>query len=97
MLHLIFQSSIDDSVLQRIEKGDDVVFYENAVFRLYDGSQLTAELQKMLANGVYFHVLNDELEVRGIVENELISGVSIINYSGLVDLTEKNKVVLTWR
>ena len=32
MLHLISQSSIDLSLLQRIDSGDDVVFIENAVF-----------------------------------------------------------------
>jgi tRNA 2-thiouridine synthesizing protein B len=97
MLHLIFQSSVDDSILQRIDSGDDVVFHENAVFRVYKGSQLTAELRKMHDNGVYFYVLSDELESRGVAIDELVLGVNVIDYSGLVELTEKNKVILTWR
>ncbi len=97
MLHLIFQSSVDDSILQRIESGDNVVFHENAVFRLFKDSQLTAKLQKMHANAIYFYVLKDELESRGIAIDELIPGVNIISYDGLVELTEKNKVILTWR
>ncbi len=36
MLHLIFQSPIAHSVLQRIESGDDVVFFENAVLGLIE-------------------------------------------------------------
>ncbi len=97
MLHLIFQSSIDDSILQRIESGDNIVFHENAVFRLFKDGQLTTKFQTMLANAIYFYVIRDDLECRGIAIEELIPGVNVISYDGLVELTEKNKVILTWR
>lgn len=97
MLHLIFQSSVDESILQRIETGDDIVFHENTVFYLYQGSQLSNEVQNMLSKGINVYVLQNELECRGIAKEELIVGVNAIDYFGLVELTEKNKVVLTWR
>lgn len=97
MLHLIFQLSKGDPVLRRIDSGDDIVLHENAVFRVYKDNQLADDLQKMLKIGVNFYVLSDELRSRGITIDELILGVNIIDYSGLVALTEKNKVILTWR
>lgn len=96
MLHLIFQSPIKDSVLQRIDKDDHVVFYENAVFQLNKASSISDQLQKMIENNVLFYVLSAELETRGFNSNDLISGIKAIDYSDLVKLTENNKVIRTW-
>lgn len=96
MLHLIFQSPIELSVLQRIAKEDDVVCLENTVFRLNKDSVISNELQRMLSNKIHLYVLGDELETRGIQVDELINGIEIIDYSDLVKLTEKNKVTRTW-
>ncbi len=96
MLHLISQSSIDLSLLQRIDSGDDVVFLENAVFCLNKGSLLSAELKVLLKNNVFLYVLSDELNTRGVSVDELVAGVEVIDYSGLVKLTEKNKLVKSW-
>lgn len=96
MLHLIFQSVVEHAVLQRIASADDVVFMENAVFRVYKGNILAAELLKMLNNNIHLYVMNEEIETRGINQNELIPGVKVIDYSGLVELTQKNKVTMSW-
>ena len=96
MLHLISQSFLDNSVLHRIDSGDDVVFLENAVFRVIEGNIWSPELHQLLKNNVHLYVLNNELETRGVVEEELVLGIEIIDYSGLVRLTEKNKVIKTW-
>ncbi len=96
MLHLIFQSPIAHSVLQRIESGDDVVFFENAVFRLNKDTVLSSELKQMLNNNVHLWVLSAELDTRGIQVDELIPGVEVIDFVSVVKLTEKNKVIRTW-
>jgi len=96
MLHLIFQSPIDSALLQRIDKGDDVVFFENSIFQMYKGALLSDELQQMLSSRVYLYVLAVEIEARGIEQKELITGVKVIDYAALVELTEDNKVVRTW-
>ena len=96
MLHLIYQSPVEDSVIQRIESGDDVVFFENAVFRVNKKSLQSTELEQMLANNVHLYVLHDELVIRGVNTDELVLGIAVIDYSGLVTLTEKNKIIRTW-
>ena len=96
MLHLIYQSPLETSIIQRIESGDDVVFFENAVFRVNNGCVQRTELEKMLANNVHLYVLSDELEIRGVKTDELALGIAVIDYSGLVALTEKNKTIRTW-
>ena len=96
MLHLIFQSPIDSSVIQRIESGDDVVFFGNAVFRVNKSCLQRTELEQMLANNVHLYVLSDEIVIRGVNTDELVMGIAVIDYSGLVALTEKNKIIRTW-
>jgi tRNA 2-thiouridine synthesizing protein B len=96
MLHLIFQSTVDSALLQRIDSGGDVVFLENAVFRVIKQGLSSVELQSLLKNRVYLYVLDIELETRGINAAELVSGIEIIDYPGLVGLTEKNRVICTW-
>ncbi len=96
MLHLIFKSPITHAILQRIDSGDDVVFLENTVFQINKAGMIKDELEKMLKNKIYLHVLDEELETRGITREELVKGFEIINYAGLVTLTEKNKVIRSW-
>ncbi len=96
MLHLVYQSPVEDSVIQRIESGDDVVFFENAIFRVNKKSLQSTELEQMLANNVHLYVLNDELVIRGVNTDELVLGIAVIDYPGLVALTEKNKIIRTW-
>ena len=95
MLHLIFQS-VNNSLLQRIAKNDDVVFFENAIYYINKGNELDSELQKMHNNTISLHVLKPDIETRGFNSDDLILGIKVIEYSDLVTLTEKNKLVRTW-
>ncbi len=96
MLHLIFQSPIDDALLQRIESLDSVIFFENAIFQINKNGILSIQFKQMLENRTSLYVLDVELETRGLNITELVSGVKVINYSGFVELTEQNKVIKTW-
>ena len=92
MLHLIFQTLSSSPVLERISTGDDVVFFENALWRLLQNSQLPVALPQDCS----LFVLADELSSRGINAEELITGIRIINYAELVALTVKNPSIQTW-
>ena len=95
MLHLIFQSPIDIAILERIDSGDDVVFLENAVLRILQKGSLSDTLTQLLKRN-RLCVLVDDIEVRGIVADELVSGIEVIDYSELVRLTVKNPVIQSW-
>ena len=96
MLHLIFQLTKDNVVLQRIGSGDDVVFLENAVFRVNKGNLLAKEFQQMTNDNIHLYVLQPEIETRGFNSEQLCDGIEVISYSDLVVLTEKNKVIQSW-
>lgn len=95
MLHLISQSPIDNAVLARLCAGDDVVFLENALLRLLNTGELNGILSALL-NTHQLYVLADDLAVRGISTEELVEGISVINYAQFVALTVKNSVIHSW-
>jgi tRNA 2-thiouridine synthesizing protein B len=95
MLHLIFQSPIESAILQRIDPGDAVVFLENAVLRIIQNGALEPLLSPLI-NKNRLCVLNDDIVVRGIAVDELISGIEVIDYAELVELTVHNPVIQSW-
>ena len=96
MLHLIFQLPCDPSVFQRITLGDDVIFFEKSLFKLYQGSTLTEELTILSQQPVSLYVLEDDILCRGLSPKQLMVGIKVIDYAQMVGLTEKNKVIQTW-
>ena len=95
MLHLIFQSPIDMAILERIDSGDDVMFLENSVLRILQKGSLCDILTQMLKNN-RLCVLGDDIMVRGIIADELVQGIEVIDYAELVRLTVKNPVIQSW-
>lgn len=95
MLHLIFQSPIETAILERIDSGDIVVFLENAVLRTLQNSAINNTLAQQLGRN-RLCVLSDDIAVRGIIPDELIKGVEVIDYAGLVELTVNNPVIQSW-
>jgi len=95
MLHLIFQSPIDIAILERIDSGDDVVFLESSVLRILQKGSLSDILMQLLKHN-RLYVLADDIEVRGIVADELVNGIEVIDYSELVGLTVQNSLIQSW-
>lgn len=96
MLHLIFQSTPDKPLLQRVGENDALVFLESAVFCLIKGSALSDELQQISQRNIQLYTLSSDIKTRGIDPTEMVKDIHIIDYSGLVKLTEDNKVIHTW-
>jgi tRNA 2-thiouridine synthesizing protein B len=95
MLHLISQSPIENAVLARLCAGDDVVFLENALLGLLNTGTLNNVLFELL-NAHQVYVLADHLAVRGMNAEELVQGITVIDYAQFVALTVKNPVIHSW-
>lgn len=95
MLHLIFQSPIEGAVLERVDSGDVVVFLENAVLRTLQNGAISDTLTQQLDSN-RLCVLSDDLAVRGIAPDELVTGIELIDYAELVELTVNNPVIQSW-
>jgi tRNA 2-thiouridine synthesizing protein B len=95
MLHLIFQSPIDNAVLERMATGDVAVFLESAVLGVLRQAQQAGVLANKL-NSNRLYVLSEDMLARGILESELVAGLEIIDYPGLVKLTVENPLITSW-
>lgn len=95
MLQLIFQSPQDGAVLARIGAGDDVVFLDAAVLGLLKNGRWAQPLAALSASCQLF-ALADDLNVRGISEDELLAGLTLLDYPGLVALAAKNTAIQSW-
>jgi tRNA 2-thiouridine synthesizing protein B len=95
MLHLVFQSPIEPALLERLGAGDDVLFLENSLLQTLANSSLDSCLSARLTEQ-QFYVLADDLTARGISVEELISGITAIDFAGFVDLSIKNAVITSW-
>jgi tRNA 2-thiouridine synthesizing protein B len=96
MLHLVFQPPVETAIWERIDSEDAVVFLENAVLKLLKGSHAENMLAQKIQRFRRCCVLSDDISVRGIGFNQLIEGIEVIDYAGLVELTVDNQVVQSW-
>jgi tRNA 2-thiouridine synthesizing protein B len=95
MLHLIFQSPVDKAVLDRMASGDVAVFLDSAVLSVLKNGKIAGTLSNKL-NSNRFCVLSEDMKVRGILTVELIAGLEVIDYPGLVNLTVENSLITSW-
>lgn len=95
MLHLIFQSPLQTATLERMAAGDAVVFMESAVLSLMQTSNCADVLSNKL-NTNRLCVLSEDMLIRGIQPSELVPGLEVIDYAGLVVLTTENPLICSW-
>ncbi len=95
MLHLVNKSPYDGSSLNTaasiMKSGDKLLLIEDGVYGAIKNGKSAA-----LLNGLNVSVLGPDLAARGISEDRLVDGVTIVDYAGFVDLVEANEKVQSW-
>ncbi len=95
MLHLVFQLPIDVAVLDRMASGDIAVFLESGVLGvLQQGAMSDVLTHKLDTNRLC--VLSEDMAVRGVLASELVAGLEVIDYPGLVNLTVETPLIASW-
>ncbi len=95
MLHIIAKSPVELVMLDRIDSGDTVLFIRSAVLAVLSGNILRERLNSMLIQNQLF-ALSPDLAARGILPEELLDGVGIIDYADFVELTIKHPIIQSW-
>jgi tRNA 2-thiouridine synthesizing protein B len=96
MLHLISQAPLRQEIVERIAAGDDVVLQQGTVWAALNGHADNSKLLHLIAEGCQVYVLSEILEVNGIEIPQVLTGINVIDYPGLVELTVKNPAIHTW-
>jgi sulfur relay protein TusB/DsrH len=95
MLHLISQTSVDECLLQRIGQADVVVLLDGAVLRTLRRGDRACALTELMTRARCC-VLLEHLTLYGIAAHELVSGIDMIDYVALVNLTLAHSPIQTW-
>ena len=73
-------------------KGNDaLLLFEDGVYAAVRNSKAAAKLE-----GLNVSVLGPDLAARGIGEDKLVDGVTVVDYAGFVDMVEASDKVQSW-
>ena len=99
MLHIVNKSPFErdtlDSCLRLAQKGSAVLFLEDGVYAVQDGTAATAKVKQAMGDFTIF-ALGPDLEARGIDAERVIDGVKVVDYGGFVDLVVEHGTVQSW-
>ena len=99
MLHTVnkspFERTVVESCLRHARKGDAILLYEDGIYAARKNSATTADVAKA-AKQFALYVLGPDLAARGVDADELIDGITVIDYGGFVDLVAEQGPVQAW-
>jgi len=95
MLHIVNKRIELDVFFQRIAEGDCVLFIGSAVLGLHKNSKYAAELETY-TESYQCYALEPDFLARGLRHDEISEQITVVSYSGFVNLTVDNKVTKTW-
>ena len=95
MLHLVNKSPYERNSLSTcvgyVRDDDVLLLIEDGVYAAVKSGKAAARLE-----GLNVSVLGPDLAARGIGEDKLIDGVTVVDYAGFVDMVEANDKVQSW-
>ena len=98
-LHTVNKSPFErnslESCIRLAAKGSAVLMMEDGIYGALKGTEKSDAVVKSMAS-LSFYVLGPDLQARGLGEDKLIDGVTVVDYSGFVDLAEKFDHTQAW-
>ncbi len=98
MLHIVnkspFQTSTLKSCLAMAQPGSAVLLIEDGVYGATTGSAIEAEIRQA-STAIKFYALQPDMDARGVTP-KLMDGITLVDYSGFVDLTVEYSTSHSW-
>ena len=98
MLHTVNKSPTERNVLESclkyLKKGSVVLLIEDGVYGALKGSTTTKMVEQTLKN-FPIYALYPDVEARGM-QDRVIDGIKLVDYSGFVDLAAEYPSVQSW-
>jgi tRNA 2-thiouridine synthesizing protein B len=99
VLHTVNKSPFErnslDSCLKFAQAGAAVLLIEDGVYAALTGTSAEERIKEALGN-VKIYVLGPDLKARGFSDQRVISGISVVDYAGFVDLAAEHAKVQAW-
>jgi tRNA 2-thiouridine synthesizing protein B len=98
MLHTVNKSPFErnsfDSCLNHAKAGSSLLLIEDGIYAIVKGGTASGRLKQ--ASGITVYALGPDLKARGIGEDQIIDGVTVVDYGGFVDLVTRHDSVQSW-
>jgi len=99
LLHTVnkspFERNVISDCLRLAKDGSAILLIEDGVYAALEGTSASDEITHR--NGsIKFFALGPDIEARGLSEKSLIEGLTLVDYSGFVDLVEEYSSVQSW-
>jgi tRNA 2-thiouridine synthesizing protein B len=99
MLHTVNKSPFErdalGSCLTHALAGSSILLLEDGVIGAVEGNAFADQIKGAMSN-VSVYVLGEDLHARGLTDDKVIDGITVVDYKGFVDLTAKNDKVQSW-
>lgn len=98
MLHIVNKSPYDrnsmDAVLRLATSGSAVLLIEDGVYAATRGNVDEAKIKAAMP-GLKFYALKPDMDARGVADR-VMDGISLVDYSGFVDLVAEQPNCQSW-
>ena len=98
MLHTVNKSPTErntlESCLKHLKKGAAVLLIEDGVYGALKGAATSKLVEQALKNHPIY-ALYPDIEARGM-QDRVIDGIKLVDYSGFVDLVAEHPSVQSW-
>lgn len=99
MLHIVNKSPFErvalESCLNHVLDGDAVLLIEDAAVGAVEGSKFADQLKASMSQTAVY-VLGGDLNARGMSDDRVIEGITIVDYDGFVDLVAEHDKTQSW-
>ncbi len=98
MLHTVNKSPFDrnslEACLRHAQEGSTILLIEDGIYAAATGTRFTPVVEAAMKK-FKICALSADVKARGMQER-IIDGIEIVDYSGFVDLVEQNERVQSW-
>ena len=99
VLHIVNKSPFErnslDTCLRLARAGSAVLLIEDGIYAVKSNSASADKIQQALSNHPVY-ALEPDLQARGISSDNIVEGVSLVDYDGFVKLTTEYDKLQSW-
>ncbi len=99
-LHTVNKSAFErnslHSCLSVCKSDASVLLIEDAVIAALQNTSVSEKINKAVASGIQFFALHEDIRARGLPEQRIMDNVTLVDYTGFVNLVTENDRVQNW-
>jgi tRNA 2-thiouridine synthesizing protein B len=99
VLHIVNKSPFDrnslDTCLRLARPGSAILLIEDGIYAVQEKSSAAARVQQALENHPVY-ALQPDLQARGVGEESMLDGITLVDYDGFVKLTTEFDKLQSW-